>query len=155
MQVIKPHYKQSENVFSWSQIEKEANEMAKLVDTQGGVYALHHAQVSNEPFNFFVLDDKACADFLPSLGSRFIVNPKILTKMEGTEMALYEGCVSFPFRKQKKVTRSIIIGVEYFIPDFGEKTGLKKMTKKVERIVAQIFQHECEHGEGKNIYFKS
>jgi len=156
MEIIPCHYLPSVEVANWFAVEKEADEVAKIVDTKGGMFALHHSQVSNKPLNFFVLETKNLADFIPELGSRFIINPKIKGFMEQTVMPLEEGCVSFPYRKPKKVMRAWIIKVEYQIPDPKSKNGLSKpITKQVERIIAQIFQHEVGHAEGRNIFFDS
>jgi len=155
MKIIPIHYLPSAEVTNWNAIRDEAEEMAKLVDEKGGMFALHHSQVSEKPLNFFVLHAETLKDFIPELGSRFIINPKVVGFNKDTIMSMDEGCVSFPYRKQKKVPRAFIIKVEYYIPDGVQKNGLKKVEKQVERIIAQIFQHECDHGNGKNIHFDS
>lgn len=155
MEIIPIHYLPSHEVINWYAVEEQANEMAKIVDIKGGMFALHHSQVSEKPLNFFVLETQHLADFIPQLGgSRFIVNPKITKFSKEAVMPFEEGCVSFPYRKRKKVMRSWIIQVSYQIPDPTSPTGLSEvMEKQVERIIAQIFQHEVGHAEGKNIFF--
>ena len=156
MKVIPIHYTPSLPVTNWLAIEQEANEMTRLVRDQGEMYALHHCQVSEKPFNFFVIADvEMLLPIIEDLGSRFIVNPRIISSLGGSEMDVIEGCVSFPYRKQKYVNRAMIIRVEYDIPDPTAPGGLAHKEKEVERVVAQIFQHEADHAEGKNIYFNS
>lgn len=65
-----------------------------------------------------------------------------------------EGCMTFPKRTPKLVDRVWCIRVRYFYPTtvLGI-TRLKKVEEWCEGLKAQIFQHELEHFEGKNIYF--
>lgn len=65
-----------------------------------------------------------------------------------------EGCMSFPGRKPRCVKRFFEIKVTYQYP--VKILGfwfLRRKTETIEALKAQIFQHECEHMEGKNIYF--
>lgn len=153
IEIVPIHYEPSVEVTNWNAISDYAEEMAKYVDEKGGMFALHHSQTSNKPLNYFVLETKQLADFLPALGSRFIINPKITGFMKETMMPMQEGCVSFKYRKPKNVMRAFVVRVEYDIPDPKSKTGLKHVEKQVERIIAQIFQHECDHANGRNIFF--
>jgi peptide deformylase len=61
-----------------------------------------------------------------------------------------EPCMSFPFRKPKRLVRYDLITVTYQIKGL---LGLKKVTKELSGIQSEIFQHECQHLEGKNIFF--
>jgi len=66
-----------------------------------------------------------------------------------------EGCMSFVHRKPKKVQRVFRITVRYWYP--RRILGLWvlwRRTEKVEGLKSQIFQHEIQHFEGDNIYFK-
>lgn len=156
MNIIPIHYTPSLPVSNWIHIESEANEMSVLIRANPNtMFALHHSQVSEKPFNFFVLDDNLLLGEIEALGSRFIINPRIISSLEGTEKSVDEGCVSFPYRKQKKVERAMVVVVEYDIPDPLSPNGLAHKQKQVERIIAQIFQHEADHAEGKNIYFRT
>jgi peptide deformylase len=161
MKIIPIHYTPSLKVDNWLQIEHQAHEVASFIDSheygefKSEMFALHHMQVSEKPFNFFVLNPTHLGAQVEELGSRFIVNPRVTAVETGSLMPLMEGCVSFPHRKNKNVDRYLIIHVEYDIPDSSVPSGLKHCVKQVERIVAQIFQHECDHAEGKNIHFKS
>jgi len=160
MDVIKAHYTPSMKVENWLQIEDEAQEMAKFIDSheygpfKSEMFALHHAQVFLPSFNFFVLNPKWLGQEIEELGSRFIVNPTIITEMAESKMPVNEGCVSFPHRKDKIMDRYMIVIVGYDVPN-PKGAGLVHKEKEVSRILAQIFQHECEHGQGKNIYYKN
>lgn len=153
MKIIPIHYTPSLPVTNWLAIESDANAMTELIAAQGGMFALHHSQVSDKPFHFFVLETEQLKDFIPELGSRFIINPKITGGDPKSLMWLDEACVSFPYRKDKRVLRATVINVEYDIPDQSQPNGLSHHEKRVERIIAQIFQHECQHGIGGNIFF--
>jgi len=165
VRVVPIHYDVSLPVSNWQAIIEEATEMARIMDKReiqyengrfhtGFCWALHHMQVSNNPFNFFVLSSLVPDDVMKELGSRFIVNPKIDKTMVETVQKLREGCVSFPNKSETKVSRAWVIDVSFQIPDAKAKGGLKSVKKQVAGIVAQIFQHECDHAEGKNIYYK-
>lgn len=67
-----------------------------------------------------------------------------------------EGCMSFVHRKPKKVQRVYRITVRYWYPRkiLGFNV-LWRRTERVEGLKAQIFQHEIQHFEGSNIYFKN
>lgn len=66
-----------------------------------------------------------------------------------------EGCMSFPLRKPKKVQRVYRITVRYWYP--RKILGfwvLWRRTERVEGLKSQIFQHEIQHFEGENIFYK-
>ena len=73
-----------------------------------------------------------------------VINPKILEKDE--RYTVKEGCLSFPFRGQKKTIRYNKIKVEY------QDIKMKKHVKKFEGKEAQIFQHEIQHFNSDHIY---
>lgn len=67
-----------------------------------------------------------------------------------------EGCMSFPLRKPKKVQRVYRITVRYWYP--RKILGfwvLWRRTERVEGLKSQIFQHEIQHFEGENIFYKN
>lgn len=67
-----------------------------------------------------------------------------------------EGCMSFVRRKPKIVNRAWRIKVRYQYPT--KVMGLQKMKTAdewCEGLKAQIFQHEIEHMDGKNIYYEA
>lgn len=161
MQIIPIHYTPSVPVTNWLAIDEQARQMAEFIDAgeygefKQGVFALHHSQVSEKPLNFFVLNPEPILNQVTDLGSRYIVNPRIVAHLKGSEMRVPEGCASFPHRAMKNMERAMVVVVEYEIPDPLMANGLKKVSKQVERIVAQIFQHECGHANAQNIFFKA
>lgn len=70
---------------------------------------------------------------------------------------MYEACMSFPYRKEKQVDRFRRITVTYQYPKTSllGKVTLEEVTEVVEGLKSQMFQHECEHAQGKNIIHTS
>lgn len=170
MEIIPIHYKVSAKVRKYSQVAEDAQLMAEMLDAKAfkGVhsagYALAHAQVSEDPLSFFVLDqsivDKGVFE------DRVIINPKVLNAPIYTEgesipgipkrpnyLQYDEGCLSFPHRWGKRLNRFNKIKVTYQVK--GGLFGLKRRTKWLEGLESQIFQHEYDHCLGQNIYFTS
>jgi hypothetical protein len=113
MNIVPIHFNKSLPVSNWQAIVDVATEMANAVDTKEMYYedgkkytgiavALHHSQVSNTPFNFFVVNSLLGDIILKELGSRFIVNPKI-------EMLLTESVRT----KKKKMLRGLMCAVSH------------------------------------------
>ena len=150
MEIIEPIYIPSHEVSNWHSIRDQAEELAKLVDATN-VFAIHHMQVSEKPLNFFVLKPEVLGPVIDELGSRFIINP-VVVKLFPQFYKMKEGCASFPHKAHKNVLRSPIVTVKYQIPD--SKGELVEKTMEVQGLVAQIFQHEIDHGHGKNIYYE-
>lgn len=152
MKIIQPHYNLSVPVTAWLAIEADARAIAEMIDSEyeDRSFAVHHSQVCEKPYNFFVLNPKHIKDKVAELGSRYIINPRVSAVEPKSLMYLKEGCLSFPHRKMKNVDRYMLIDVEFDIPENGQLVHKKF---RVTDIVAQIFQHECEHAEGKNIHF--
>lgn len=129
--------------------------MKQLEDEQDRhIFALHHAQVSQKPFNFFVLN----MDILPVMDhkidlfkSPIICNARIIEKKDDPQW-MPEGCASFPHRTAKNVMRHYWIVVEFQYPDAKDSTKFHTERLELPAIYAQIFQHEAEHALGKNIY---
>ena len=157
MKVIPIHYTASVPVTNWLAIESDAKEMAELLDREyeNTSVALHHCQVSEKPFNFFVVNPKYIKEAVMELGSRYIVNPHIVATEENSLVPLKEGCLSFPLLKPRNVMRYLLCIVEFGIPDPSQPNGLAHKKVEVNRLIAQMFQHECQHAEGKNIRWAS
>lgn len=166
MHIIPIQFEKSLPVSNWQAIVEDATEMARIIDERdiryedgrfytGNALALHHMQVNEKPFNFFVVTSLIGEQILNELGSRFIVNPKIDILMAESVSRVEEGCVSFPYKKAIKKERAYVCGVTYQVPDAGEKGGLRTVQKQVAGLVAQMFQHECDHANGVNLYYKS
>jgi peptide deformylase len=170
MQIIPIHYKVSAKVRKYSQIAEDAQLMAEMLDAKDfkGVhsagYALAHAQVSEEPLSFFVLDQSIVDKY--GFEDRVIINPVILNAPIYTEkksipdmlkrpnyLAYDEGCLSFPHRWGKRLNRFNLIKATYQVK--GGLFGLKRRTKWLEGLPSQVFQHEYDHCLGRNIYFNS
>lgn len=175
MKIIATHYKVSKPVAKYKEIEKEAELMKRFIvhgDFKGfynKAFAIAHAQVSETPMSFFVVSPDVMVEKM--FEDQVIINPKIISsplyvleQREGgfmdadyTEQVLNaiesdEPCMSFPFRKPKRIKRFNKIVVQYQIKGWF---GLKTIKKEVSGIASQIFQHEYDHTEGKNIYFES
>lgn len=148
--------KPSKKVESFDQIKEDAITMQIALErgdyTRVGIKkiatAIHHSQVNPEPFNFFVIR----RDVVGASNNEVIVvaNPKILTKDKTSKRLSLEGCLSFPFRPDKTVNRYSIITVGYESPDKDGNLVYKEET--LTGVMAAVFQHECEHAHGKNIY---
>lgn len=176
MKIIQIHYKISRPVILYKEIEEQAELMKRFIvhgDFKGfynKAFAIAHCQVSETPMSFFVVDpecvwpkDKTKKMF----ESQVIINPEILEAplhhkipAQGKDQFVtilnsveyQEACLSFPFRKPKRITRYNFIKVRYKIPGFF---GLKIVVAELTGIASQIFQHEYDHMRGKNIYFES
>lgn len=166
LRIVPIHYEISMPVSNWLAIKDDAEEMARIMDEKvmkyesgdgytGQCVALHHSQVSNKPFNYFVFSNLVPEGIIKDLGSRYIVNPKIESVIPDSMTPMKEACVSFPYKSTKTTLRAMVATVEYQIPDDKEKGGLKTMKKQVAQVVAQIFQHECDHAVGVNMYYKT
>ena len=156
MELVKLHYKKSKPVKDYKEIEADAEEMKKLIDNgfSNGNYsvafALSHCEVNDtDPFDFFVVSQNLVDDRV--FTDRIIITPKIVEKDKKTLTPMLEACMLVPFRRPKKVKRYFKIKVKYQIVEKGK---LKTKTEEVEGLKSQIFQHQCDHNEGKNIYFK-
>ncbi len=158
MHILRPaHNKVAKPVKSWKQIEDEALELRdfitstedKVEGTYKTAFAISHAQVSEDPYDFFVVNEDN-KDLIKLFGSWCIIGLRIVK----TEQEVYwkEACMSFPFNKPKNVDRFNKITVKYSIPFLW-------FTRPVKRnfvgLPAFICQHETEHALGKNIYGKT
>ena len=185
MQIIKIHYKVSKPVKSYKEIRPEAEEMKRFIVAgrfQGfynKAFAISHCQVSEQPYAFFVVAPEVIKEKM--FESQVIVNPEIVEAPTSRNIAgdpemlkqfgldpeqvlaaksinvpnaieHQEPCLSFPFRKPKGVLRYDVIKVKYQIPGIF---GLKTIQKELSGIASEIFQHEYDHLQGKNIYFET
>lgn len=162
MKILLPaHNKPAVKVKNWKEIEEEALELRKFVRKgkyEGhylSAYAISHAQISNEPKSYFVINenlrDRDTGIKLKKwFGHWCIINLEILDVKE--KMRYNEACMSFPFRGPKWTDRFRIAKVKYWVPFwFGLLRPVRKKLKDVPAIVAQ---HEEMHSSGKNIYGK-
>jgi len=177
MEILKIHYKVSKPVSKYKEIKDEVNGILELVDRYNHkglynkAYAIAHCQVSETPYAFFVVA-KECVVNMPEqqlvkmFKGRVIINPKIIEAPLYRDMGdvklsnpipnsieYNEMCMSFPYRKPKRILRYDKIVVEYQVP--GRLWGFRKVRATLTGVASEIFQHEYDHTIGKNIYFES
>lgn len=169
MKILPIHYKISKPVKSYKEIRSEAKELMDFVwrgEFKGlwnKAYAIAHCQVSETPYAFFVVAMEHINSKM--FDDQVIINPQILEAptmikiKHGNEMVdipnaidYDEPCMSFPFRQPKRITRYNEIKVRYQVHRF---IGFKTVTRKLSGLASEIFQHEYDHIQGKNIYFES
>ena len=157
MQIIHPaHNRPATDCQSWGQIKIEAHNLRQLIKRGNfpgrykTAFAISHAQVSESPLHFFVVDENFNkGQLVETFGSWVIMNFKIL---EEEEMIMHnEACMSFEYRRPKNVPRYRKIKASYYIPFLGT---WRKVTRKFRDLPALIIQHEMDHSLGKNIYGK-
>ena len=153
MKVVLPHKKQAKPVTHPSQL-KDAYPMigmlrGKFAGKWKEGFALSHAQVSDDPYAFFVVSDK----FKDEFPSQIMANARIIDQAD--RMPFKEACLSFPHRDVINTTRYRDVQVEAEIPgkQFFNK-ALKKIMFQVSGLAAFIVQHEIDHAKGINIYEK-
>ena len=160
MNIIDFPYKISKPVESYDQIKTEADELKRFILNKKNfkgkmkkMYAIHHSQVSTDPYNFFVLHPKLVLGQGDQVWpSRVIINPEIIWT-DPNPLAwqeLLEACASFPYHSPIKARRCLNITVKYQIlkPDGSLETIKEPMTN----LKAEIFSHETDHGLGQTIY---
>lgn len=146
----------SKKVESFSQIKKLSERLQEMLEKNDfGIFqnnktsfALHHSQIDADAFNFFVIK----RDLVKAKPNEIVViiNPEIIDTYEGKKVISIEGCLSFPFRRDKEVKRYPHIKVRFQVPDDKEELIEKEL--EVRDFMAFIFQHEIEHGKGRHIY---
>ncbi|MFA5300300.1 MAG: peptide deformylase [Lutibacter sp.] len=170
MKIVNIHYKVSKPVSSFKEIKAEVALMERFIvrgqfkGYYNKAFAIAHCQVSETPYAFFVVAPE-CVDE-KMFKAQIIINPEIveaplnkeITQTNGTKITIpnaieyQEPCMSFPYRQPKRVDRYDVIKVKYQIPSLF---GLKTITTQLSGIASEIFQHEFDHLQGKNIYFES
>ena len=152
--ILPPHNKVASEVLSWEQIKNDAKLIREMVNGKFDgnftkAYSLAHAQVSEEPKTFFVVSRDKKYGLEKILGHWCIINPKIIEASDRREIK--EACMSFPLRDAKYVRRYFKVKVQYQVPGLFR---LKKKTRTLVQVPAQIFQHEIEHSRGENIFHR-
>jgi len=95
-------------------------------------------------------------EIMESVAER-VMNPDLTTKiiskdkMVSNIINVPDACMSFPLKKKKNVDIYFRIKVRYQIRKWY---GFKTITEWVEGLKSHIFQHEIDHANGKNIYYK-
>ncbi len=125
------------------QIQKVISDMKIALSTQKDGVAIAAPQIG-EPLRIFVVSDlilKEVDKEYKSIGKDLVfINPKI-TKLSRDKHDVEEGCLSIRW-KYGKVPRSVKATVKGY-NELGEKVG-----RGASGILAQIFQHECDHLDG-------
>ena len=167
MQMIPPHKRISKQVSleDFLMLAPEIRTMQDFLETrrsgsnvirQANPLALHHAQVSGNPYKIFVIKRAIIGGKQNELVA--ILNAKILEKDPESKRTVLEGCLSFPDRGDKKVQRCLKVKVRFDRPvpskEDPKKIVLEEKIEWVEGTIAQIFQHEIQHANGFNIYQK-
>lgn len=154
--LLTPSKKAAKKVTDYKQIKTDAEEMLTLLNGNAfkGKYsngfALSHAQVSNDPYQFFVVH-KSWDNLMPEI----ICNARIIDKME--PFTFKEACLSFPFRDPINTRRYWRVVVEFETPTryLGFfPTGFKTENMAFDGLAAVLFQHEIDHAHAQNIYTK-
>lgn len=155
MEIIKIHYNKSRPVKDWNEIKAEAEALLKFMNDSKGVFAgregmaLHHSQVTESPWDFFVASPVLLEKKL--MDRQIIINARIVDSDE-RKLRMREGCMSFPHKQPKFVERWFNVKVEYETP---KGNGLETVREKLTWPVSQMFQHEIDHAQGRNIYYES
>lgn len=162
MKILKPHeLKKARDVQvkDIPRLLKEAEEISKMIEAKNfeglhkeAVAIAANQVVAEDPLNYFVLDKK-----LTGMGSHIIINPKIVSRELTTLCDSTEGCMTYPYKKEKRVDRYLAIRVEYDLIKRTLLSGfartLVKERRKMGGMPAIVFQHEVQHlTDGKTIY---
>lgn len=145
-------------VESFDQIKADAFEMIDMLDKgikKGDRFAhgvaLHHAQVSEHPFNFFVVADDYKKLFGGGQIRRIVINPKITDQKY--HVPFEEGCLSFLERPYLKTRRFEEIAFVYqYVNGSDEIKNPFPLRMHLTGFPAFMVQHECDHGQGLNIH---
>lgn len=154
MKIIEPHRVISRVVTDYSQIREDVEKMIALLDEKRfegkwrDAFAIHHSQVSNDPFDFFVVNQRLVKE--KSFPSRVIINAEVVEADKSYEEYTREGCMSYPHSNTAKIYRYVLLKVRYQIPRFGR--WLKEVEETIAGVKAQVFQHEIDHALGIYIY---
>jgi hypothetical protein len=180
MEIIKIHYRLSKPVEAYKEIKGEVEKLKRFIVSgkfQGyynKAFALPHSVVSETPFAFFIVAPEVMAEKM--FKAQVVVNPEVIEAKEFFEASekdlkdvpdelkktqiqipniidYQEPCMCFPFRQPKKIKRYNRIKVRYQIPTL--LGGLKTVEDELQGIASEIFQHDTDHINGKNIYFES
>jgi peptide deformylase len=150
--------KQAKPVTSWKEIRDDAFAMLEMINAgkfagrwQEG-FALSHAQVSDNPFDFFVTH-KSWENEVP----RVVCNARLKQGID--KQTFKEACLSYPFRDVIKTQRFWNIDVEFDVPPIdGIKSffqfGLTHRQMTYDGLAAFMFQHEIDHAKAIDIFHK-
>lgn len=147
--IVFPHRKHSKSVTDMREIVKDVDRIhALLVGGTLSGYAIHHSQISDDPFNFFCLHPTVRHFFG---GAHTIVNPKLV---HGEDRRNHpERCLSYPYRDAKTVKRYYKITIECLVEN--DRGRLEPRVLDLVGLGAYIAQHEMDHAKAIYIYNKN
>lgn len=145
-------------VESFDQIKDDAFAMIDLLDNgiekSDGMFAsaaaLHHAQLSATPFNFFVVADGYKDVFGGGRIKRIVINPKITHQADYVPFS--EGCLSFLDHAHINTKRFYQVNLDYQYANLAGELKRHFGSAYLTGFPAFLVQHECDHGQGLNIY---
>lgn len=148
----------AKTVTDFEEIREDAFAMLDALDKgfeRDGKYttgaALHHAQVSETPYNFFVVADQYKGLFGGGRLRRIIINPHITDQKEYVPFT--EGCLSFFNRDHISTKRFNEIRLEaQHVNQKGDIRNFYPRQMYLTGFPAFLVQHECDHAAGNNIY---
>lgn len=141
----------AERVKSWWQIRRAARELMELCNAGGfpgrwpTAASLSHAQVSERPLSFFVVNDRLAEKFG---GHHVIINARVVSGSNPVHSK--EACMSFPHEKERKVSRYHEVTISFMVPRWHG--GLRVERLDLEGFPAFMAQHEIDHADGVDIY---
>lgn len=153
--LARPATTASKPVEDYAQIKDDAKAMLEMLD-QGIMHngrrarsiALHHAQFSAKPFNFFVVASEYKKMFN---GRRVIINPTIKDQKE--YVPYQEACLSFLDRPNQKTRRfETIVASWQYADASGDIRNTLPTAWHFTGFESFVIQHEVDHGLGGNIY---
>ncbi len=126
------------------EIRKVISDMKKAMDSQKDGVAIAAPQIGVS-LRIFMVSDKILAeadkDYKSTGKDLVFINP-VITKLSRDKHDVEEGCLSVRW-KYGKVKRSIKASIEGY-NELGEK-----VTRGASGLLAQVFQHETDHLDGK------
>lgn len=145
IKLIEPHDVISRKVTGKDvkRVMKDAIAMVGFCNSGNGIYprgyAVAHSQITkDDPLRFFV-----------KRSGQVIINPRIVKKTRHQKL-VFEGCLSFPYKKKVSVGRSYKCEVLCGTVEDDELTD--EVIWVVKGIEAQIVQHELQHMNAEYIY---
>lgn len=160
--ILPPHLRAAQKVESYKDVINEAIDICKGIQdgsfiSPGSKYndcfAIAQPQVSAKPLRYFVINPRLGAQIAKDMGGLLIINPRLLSKNKETKIMYKEGCMSYPYRPEKKVKRFNEITITYDVIDNMQKPKLKHIDSRIlTGISAIVCQHELQHLSGKSIW---
>jgi len=161
IKVVPPHKIMSREIVygDIKRVVEGAKKMFSLLDKHGNFidpignyktcYAIAHCQITkDDPLRFFMINPKYSV--FNNFPEAVIVNPKIVNHTRHT-VDKEEGCLSYATLPPIKVQRWNKCEVEFnVITKDMQISPVYKMN--LSGTLAQVFQHECLHFEGRYIY---